>query len=72
MWRCAQALLAHLGLPLKDCKQPYNFMSKNSLQTLKTKLAQFNDRYDLKEVFYGSFYRVTTKAEQIFALPPLC
>jgi len=54
-----QEMLAKMGLPLTQCKQPYAFMKASVKRRLKSSLADHAGEFGLTNISYTGFIRVT-------------
>jgi cell division control protein 45 len=52
-------LMAKMGVPLSEAKQPYAFMKPQFRNTLKTQLLQYSKDYDLTDLTFKGFTLVT-------------
>jgi cell division control protein 45 len=54
-----QELLAKMGCPLEECRQPFPFMKPALRRTLRDKFLQHGEEYGLENLEFTSFKRVT-------------
>eukprot|EP00547_Thalassionema_nitzschioides_P007777 CAMPEP_0194222330 /NCGR_PEP_ID=MMETSP0156-20130528/32660_1 /TAXON_ID=33649 /ORGANISM="Thalassionema nitzschioides, Strain L26-B" /LENGTH=723 /DNA_ID=CAMNT_0038953075 /DNA_START=19 /DNA_END=2190 /DNA_ORIENTATION=+ len=54
-----QELLAKMGFPLDECRQPYAFMNPHLKRKLRDKMSEYKNEYGLDNLEYTSFQRVT-------------
>jgi len=54
-------LLAKMGFPLQECRQPYYFMKPTLRKRLKDALVKCSEEYGLnnRDLFYQGFFRIT-------------
>mmetsp|Transcript_27688 Transcript_27688/g.41909 ORF Transcript_27688/g.41909 Transcript_27688/m.41909 type:complete len:539 (+) Transcript_27688:579-2195(+) len=54
-----QELLAKMGFPLDECRQPYAYMNPHLKRKLRDKMSEYKSEYGLDNLEYTSFQRVT-------------
>lgn len=54
-----QELLAKMGYPLEECKQPFAFMKPYLRRRLHEKIMEYSEEYELANFEFTSFFRVT-------------
>jgi cell division control protein 45 len=54
-----QELLAKMGYPLEECKQPFAFMKPKLRRRLQTQIRDHAEEYGLENFEFTSFFRVT-------------
>jgi len=60
-------LMAKMGIPLAEARQPYAFMKPQFRSTLKTQLKQYAQDYGLSDLTYKGFNLVTGYASNVAA-----
>ena len=50
-------LLAHIGIPLSECKQIYKYMNNDYKSTLNEKMMSISEKFGLDDIFVISFVR---------------
>ena len=52
-------LLAKMGYPLEQCKQPFAFMQPNLRRRLQHQILEYGEEYGLENFDFTSFFRIT-------------
>ena len=60
-------ILAQIGIPLQECKQQYRFMKAEFKGTLKEKLSQIGNHFEIEDLFLTTCVRQYTRKRQYSA-----
>ena len=60
-------ILAQIGVPLQECKQQYRFMKSEFRNSLKEKLSQIGNHFDIEDLFLTTCVRQYSRKRQYSA-----